>query len=236
MSVDYNNSSAQQSDGAQKNVYRLSDGLTRQNIVLMSGIAIAPVAMCATNYDSAIILSVGFTMIAFLSVLLCRFVPKHISYMVRVVLYALIAGVVYIPTYLYLVYAYGAEAVAALGVYLPLLTVNPLILSKTETRFRLRPLPMMTLELAGYLTGFNVVCIAVGTARDILANGRIGIYEVEFGLSIPAVSTGFGGLLLIGIAAGVFRWWYNRMRAREERELEKERKRLELLAFLEGRK
>jgi len=205
-----------------KNKYQLSDGLIRQNIVLMSGTAIGPVAVCATDYQNALALSVGFTLIAFLSIILCRFIPKKIVYTIRVVLYALIAGLVFVPAYFALAYLYGEEVVRGLGVYLPILAVNPLILTKTETRFSLRPLHLMTFELAGYITGFNVVCLTVGIMRDILTNGKIGTLNLDAGFEIPALSTGFGGLITVGVLAGLFRYLYNRSKERAEKQIQKE--------------
>jgi electron transport complex protein RnfE len=202
---------------------RLTDGLIRQNVVLMSGIAIAPVVACATDYNSALALALGFSTVAFLSVILCRLIPKNIVYTIRVFIYALIAGLMVIPAYLAVSYSYGQAAADALGVYLPVLAVNPLILTKTETRFVLRPFHLMTLELAGYITGFNIVCIGIGIIRDMLANQRIGDYEVAAWLQVSAASTVFGGLIIVGVAAGFFRWQYNLSKERHEKRLAKER-------------
>jgi electron transport complex protein RnfE len=211
------------------NKLRLSDGLVRQNIVLMSATAIAPVAACATNFENALALSVGFSIIAFVSVILCRFVPKKIVYTIRVIIYAIIAGLSYIPAYLALSYFYGQAVVDNLGVYLPVLIVNPLILTKTETRFCLRPPHLMVLELAGYITGFNLVCLTVGIVRDVFTNGKIGIFEFSPGLVVPALSTTFGGFILIGVMAGLFRWLYNQSKERKAKVLEKERERQRLI-------
>jgi len=216
----------------EKSKYRLSDGLVRQNIVLMSATAIAPVAACATNYDNAVAISVGFTIISFISVFLCRFVPKKIVYTIRVIIYALIAGLAFIPAYLAVREFYGQDMIDTLGVYLPVLVVNPLILTKTETRFSLRPPLLMTFELAGYITGFNAVCITIGIVRDLLVNNKIGNLEVGIGFAIPAMSTTFGGLVLVGVAAGLFRWLYNQNKERQAVMLAKERERQELLKQL----
>jgi electron transport complex protein RnfE len=212
-----------------KSKYRLSDGLTRQNIVLMSGTAIAPVAACATDYRHALALSVGFTIIAFTSVVICRFIPKKIVYTIRVILYALIAGLTYIPAYMAVKSFYGAEMLAELGVYLPILVVTPLILTKTETRFSLRPFRLTVLELAGYVTGFNIVCLSVGIIRDILGNRHIGNYEFDIGFDVPALSTVSGGFILVGIAAGIFRWGYNQSKENKLKKAEKELERQRLL-------
>jgi len=211
---------------------QLSDGLIRQNIVLMSGTAIAPVAVCANNFENALALAVGFTIIAFTSVIFCRFIPKKIVYTIRVIIYAVIAAIVFIPAYMALNSLYGEEIVQGLGVYLPVLAVNPLILTKTETRFSLRPLHFMSLELAGYITGFNIVCLSVGILRDIMTNRQIGTIDFNVGFEIPALSTVFGGLIVVGVAAGVFRYMYNQSKERKAKREEKEREFRKLLEEL----
>ena len=221
---------ASESSGASNR--RLTDGLTRQNIVLMSGIAIGPVAVAANNFTNAFALAVGFTVIAFLSVCLCRLIPKKIVYTIRVIIYALIGGLSVIPAYLAVSAIFSADIAAGLGVYLPIFAVNPLILTKTETRFSLRPPHLMVLELAGYVTGFNVVCMGVGIVRDLLVNGRIGNIELNLGFALPAASATFGGLVIIGIAAGMFRWQYNRSKEKRAVRLEKERQHREILERL----
>jgi electron transport complex protein RnfE len=215
-----------------KSSTRLSDGLVRQNIVLMSGIAIGPVAVVANSFENAAALSVGFTIIAFLSIIACRFIPKKLVYTIRVIIYALIAGASVIPAYFAVTQIYGAEVADNLGVYLPILAVNPLILTKTETRFSLRPFHLMIIELAGYITGFNVVCIAVGIVRDILANRQIGELGFDLGFEVPAVSATFGGLMIVGLAAGLFRHRYTRAKENRAKKLEKEREHRKILEEL----
>ncbi|MCL2036109.1 MAG: hypothetical protein FWG83_01825 [Oscillospiraceae bacterium] len=216
----------------EKSKYRLSDGLVRQNIILMSATAIGPVAAVATNYHNAVALSVGFTVIAFISVLLCRFVPKKLVYTLRVIIYALIGALAFIPAYMVVEHLYGKGMLETLGVYLPILIVNPLILTKTETRFSLRPFHLMLYELAGYITGFNFVCVGVGIIRDLAVNGRIGTLEVNIAFRVPALSTVFGGLVFIGVSAGLFRHLYNKSKESKIKKAEKELRRQKLMEEL----
>jgi len=207
----------------------LFDGLTRQNIVLMSGIAIAPVAAAAVNFESSLALSLGFSFIALFSVLICRFVPKKIVYTIRVIIYAAVACLVYIPALLLIERIFGRETADGLSVYLPVLAVNPLILTKTETRFCLRPVPLMLIELGGYIAGFDIVCIIVGILRDVMINGRIGWLTAEAGFYVPAFETSFGGLMIIGVTAGLFRAVYDSGKRKKAKKLEEERIRQELI-------
>ena len=54
------------------------DGIFRQNIVLMSGLVTAPIIVAATTAERALILTISFFMISYLSILVCRYIPRKI--------------------------------------------------------------------------------------------------------------------------------------------------------------
>ena len=188
---------------------RLSDGLFRQNIVLMSGLLIGPVIAGAVDFESAAVISIVFTIITFFSVAFCRFVPRRMVYTVRIIIYALVASALYIPAYLTCQQIMGDDAVVKVGIYLPVLVVNHVILSKTETRFFHLPYITMLIEALGYIAGFVVVCMITGIIRDIFANSAIGSVYFYPGFEIPALETTFGGFIIVGILAGLCRALYN---------------------------
>ncbi|MCL2087373.1 MAG: NADH:ubiquinone oxidoreductase subunit RnfE [Oscillospiraceae bacterium] len=188
----------------------LSDGLWRQNVVLVSGLLIGPVAAGATNFENAVAIALVFTPLTLLTVLACRLIPRKIVYTVRVILYALVAALFYIPTIIMAEHLVGSAVVTSVGIYLPILMVNPVILTKSETRFYLMPLKDMLPELLGYVLGFGIVCITTGLIRDIAVNGRIGWFRLDTDFSIPAMETTFGGFIMLGIAAAVVRQIMNR--------------------------
>jgi hypothetical protein len=90
----------------------------------------------------------------------------------------------------------------------------------------------MLFELAGYITGFNVICIAVGILRDVLGNRKIGNLDIDLGFEVPALSATFGGLIVIGIAAGMFRWHYTLVKTRRAQKAEEERIRQKIMEEL----
>ena len=188
---------------------RPTDGLVRQNIVLMSGLLIGPVIAGATDFESAAAISVVFAIITFFSVALGRFVPRRLVYTVRIIIYALVACVLYIPAYFACQYLMGEEAIVKAGIYLPVLVVNHVILSKTETRFFHLPYFTMLLEALGYIAGFAAVCMITGIIRDIFVNSAIGNIYVEVGFELPALETTFGGFIIVGVLAGLCRALYN---------------------------
>ena len=139
----------------------LSDGLIKQNIVLMSGALIAPVIAAATNFEKAAIICMIFSAVTFVTVLICRFIPRKIVYTLRIIIYALVASIVYMPVFAFLNYYYQLQIDWA-GVYIPILVANPLILSKTESRFYLRPIRPMIADVIMYILGFDFACMKSG--------------------------------------------------------------------------
>jgi len=195
---------------------RPADGLIRQNIVLMSGLLIGPVIAGASDFESAAAISVVFAMITFFSVALCRFVPRKLVYTVRIIIYALVAAILYIPAYMACQQLLGDQAIVKAGIYLPVLVVNHVILSKTETRFFHLPYLSMLLEALGYIAGFIAVCMFTGIIRDLLVNSAIGGIQFDLGFELPALETTFGGLIIVGVLAGICRAVHNLSNKRGE--------------------
>ena len=59
------------------------DGLFRQNIVLMSGLVTAPIIVAATTAERALVLTLCFFMVSYISILICRLIPRKIMYSMR---------------------------------------------------------------------------------------------------------------------------------------------------------
>lgn len=219
----------------------LKDGFFKQNIVFMSGLLIAPVIACATTLQKSLAVCIVFTLVSFLTILLCRVIPRKIAYTLRVIIYSLVASAIYIPAVLLATLLMGGDVIASAGVYLPILVTNSLILSKSETRFHVEPLRDMVPDVLCFIAGFDIACIFTGAVREILAKSTIGGAYLEMPFTIPALETTFGGFLFVGIMAGLTRGVYNRHKAKQLRAMSDEDDELAEYAedmgeFLTGRK
>lgn len=191
------------------------DGLFRQNIVLMSGLVTAPIIVAATTFERALVLTLSFLLISYSTILICRFVPRRLVYTVRIILYAAVAAVMYIPTAL-LLNALFPEVAATVSIYIEIIVVNSLILAKTESRFYLMPYGEMAVDALIYILGYAMAAFVVGIIRELLAFGSL------FGLRVcdplmPAAKTPFFGFILLGILAAICRAITTRRRNRSEK-------------------
>lgn len=196
---------------------KLKDSIIKQNIVLMSGLFAGPVIGAATTWERSLALCFVFSLVTIVSVGFCRLLPKKIAFAVRIVLYALISTLVYIPVMLWAEYIFSEALLDSIALYLIITITNPLILSKTESRFFLRTVPGMFKEVAGFVIGFDISCLLVGAIRDILTDSMIGSLIVKFPLQIPTMDKMYCGFILVGILAGLSRFVYTKVTKRKKR-------------------
>ncbi len=179
------------------------DGLFRQNIVLMSGLVTAPIIVAATSGERAVVLVLSFFMMSYTSILLCRFIPRKIVYTVRTMLYAAVAAIMFIPTIM-LLEMWFPETTQSVLLYIELLTVNSLLLAKTESRFYLKPYGEMAVDALIYILGYAIAAFVVGITRELLAYGTLFGFRL-FEPLIPAAHSPFFGFILVGILAAICR-------------------------------
>lgn len=203
-----------------------SDGLFRQNIVLMSGLVTAPIIVAATSAVRALVLVMSFFLISYTSIVLCRFIPRKIAYSIRILLYAVVAGIMYVPT-TYTLSMLFPDVMNSVKLYVEIMVVNSLLLAKTETRFYLKPFGEMAVDALIYIAGFAAAAFAVGFIRELLAFGTLFGARL-FDPIVPAAKSPFFGFILVGMFAALCRVIVGRRAVRKKRPKEHERFRIEI--------
>lgn len=186
------------------------NGVLFGNTVLDRGLVLAPVIVASYNYQNSLILGLSFVIITFFSVLLSSFISKKIPYTIRSIFYTLIACLVYIPTAMWMNALYP-ESVFKIGVFLPLLVANSLIVVKSESRFHKHSKGMMVLDLFCHTIGFFIVIVLVGIIRELFGNGTIFGEAINIRFKVPAIIYPFSGFILVGFMAAFVKWLKNRL-------------------------
>jgi len=193
----------------------LFGGILGDNIVLSGLMVISPVIVCGDTLKNAVALVYAFTAITFLSVLISSFVPQKLPYTVKVILYALIAAVVYIPVRLAASALYP-QSIPRIGIYFPLLAVNSLIVFQTEAKFFRMKKPDMIVSLLFCILGFDAVMILTGFLRELFAYGTINNRIVDMNTLIDGLSKPFGGFIFLGLMCGAYRFIRNAVSKNKE--------------------
>ncbi len=179
------------------------EGFLTGNALLSSGIIIAPAVAAATDFMSALALSIVFCLVTYVTVVLCSFVPSKIVYTVRIILYTLVASVVYVLVKM-LMLRLMPIPFEGLGIYAPLLITNSLITSKTETKFYRRKRSYMLVLAGFYVLGYAVSIIMFGILRSVLVNGTFLGFKI-LPVTFPTFTTLYGGFILLALVSALYR-------------------------------
>ncbi len=182
----------------------LLDGLFLKNTILVSGLVIAPVVFIANTVAKAIALIFVFSTITFLTIMISSFIPRNIVYTIRIILYTVIASLVYVPIVIYANHIFP-DSVSKMGIMLPLLIANSLILTKSETRFFRESNGRMVVDVLSYIMGFNIVTIIFAFIREFFGRGMIGDKIMGISYTVPILVYPFAGFILLGLLAAIFR-------------------------------
>ena len=193
------------------------DRVFLNNPVVMNGVGLAPLVIAATTGLNALMLSVAvllmITPTRVLSALVCRWVRF------RALVYCLSAAVVYIGAY-YCIQAWFSVEVTYLGMYLPLLVVEPIVIRRYE-----QPAPekISSALKKGLLNtaGYVLVILLVGMLRELLAQGALFGQPLFDGSILPLSQLAAGGFIVVGVLCAVWRGAVNLVKKRVNMEAKK---------------
>lgn len=177
------------------------DGFFLKNPVLEKGVIVAPVVVASVSLKNAVVLSIAFSILTFFTVLIASFFPSRMPHTLRVIFAVAISGGLYIPVAM-LIDLWFPDAAYQLGIFLPLMITNPLIIWRSESRFFQEKKGFMILDLLLHILGFWAVICLVGAARELWGSGTLwGHYMSFVSDPVTGILLPFSGFILIGFLA-----------------------------------
>ncbi|MGN1194003.1 MAG: Rnf-Nqr domain containing protein [Acutalibacteraceae bacterium] len=161
---------------------------------------LCPIIMAATNIKNSLYLSAVFALLLILNEMLASAFLKNVSRWVRVCVYLIISSL----TLTLVLSKLNPDTVSALGVYLPLLCVNAIIVIRCE-KFAIRTgIINSVLDAAATSIGFAAVAVIVGIIRQIISSGNL--FGLQTQIKNPGIAMPFAGLLILGFLAAIHKW------------------------------
>ena len=181
-----------------------TDRVFLRNPVFVTGLGLAPIVVAANSLSHALILGLAVALILTPTRLLAALLAKKLPVQLRGLCYAFCAAVVYIPVWLLLWRLFGA-GLAAVGLYLPLLVVEPIIIKRYE---RTRPESLSYALQKGVMTtaGFLVALFVTAAVRELLGAGALFGVALLPAAPLPLAASTAGGFLTVGLLAALWRW------------------------------
>lgn len=174
------------------------------NPVLVQAVGLCPVVAMATSIRGAALLAVVAAIAITVSEVIASAFLKVIPRWVRTGIYIIIGCALVVPI-MYLIEKVNPELFGTLGIYLPVMAVNSLLVLRCE-RFAVRIKPLAALaDGATASAGYAAVLLLVGAIREIIGSGAIAGFKFWEGRTLTGLLLPFGGFLMIGFAGAALR-------------------------------
>lgn len=174
---------------------QFKEGLLDNNPVLVQLLGMCPTLAVTTTVSNAVGMGLAATAVLICSNLFISLLRKFIPKQVRIAAYiVIISG--FVTAVELLMRAYFYELYQSLGLFIPLIVVNCIILARAEAfASKNKPLPSI-IDGAAMGLGFTFALILLAFVRELLGSGKI------FGWAIPGYSE--NPMVIFVLPAGAF--------------------------------
>ena len=182
----------------------LLKGLIRENPVLVSALGICPALAVSTQVTNALGMGLATTFALIGSNVSISLIRKIIPDKVRIPCYIVfIAGFVTFAKMIVEAYAYPLYQ--ALGIFLPLITVNCIIFARAEVFAKKNTILDSAIDAIGMGAGFTLALLAIALIREIFGSGTFFGFELPFlvdnNFSVFAMAP--GGFIVFGLLIAI---------------------------------
>ena len=178
-----------------KNVERLYNGIIKENPTFVLMLGMCPTLAVTSSAINGLGMGLSTTVVLVLSNLLISAFRKVIPNGVRMPAYIVIVASL-VTVVQFMMQAYTPSLSDSLGVYIPLIVVNCIILGRAESyAYSHPPIPSL-FDGLGMGLGFSLALTCIGAVREILAAGSV------FGFRIMPDS--YVTINIFGLAPGAF--------------------------------
>ena len=155
-----------------KYLERLYNGLIKENPTLVLMLGMCPTLAVSTRAMNGIGMGLSTTAVLILSNLVISLLRKVIPDQVRLPSYIVIVASLVTVTEL-LIEAYLPSVYEALGIYIPLIVVNCIILGRSEAYANKNKPLLSVMDGIGMGLGFTVALTLAGAVRELLGSGTV---------------------------------------------------------------
>jgi electron transport complex protein RnfE len=177
-------------------------GLIKDNVVFVLMIGLCPALATSSTVRDGFGMGLAATFVLVLSNLIISLLRKNIPNEVRIPIFILIIST-FVTLIDYMMQAFQPDLYRALGVFVPLIVVNCMILGRAEAYASKYPVLDSVLDGLGTGLGFTLALTVMGTIREVLGNGTF-LGMTVLGESFKSAPVIFmimspGAFLVIGI-------------------------------------
>ncbi|MEA1985693.1 MAG: Rnf electron transport complex subunit RnfE [Euryarchaeota archaeon] len=182
-------------------------GITKDNPIFGLVLGLCPALAVTTSVENAIGMSAGTAFVLIGSNIMISALRKQIPSAVRLPIFILIIAT-FVSIVDMVMEAYTPPLYEALGVFIPLIVVNCIIIGRAEAFANKHNVFDSLIDALGISTGFLLVLVLIGGIREIFGTGQIVTFGYTF-MTVPMMDPATfmilppGAFLTIGVLMAI---------------------------------
>ena len=153
----------------------MSRGIIISNPIFVLALGFCPALAVSTSVDNAIGMSVGVLFVLLGSNIIVSLIRRWVPNMVRIPVFIVIIAT-FVTVINLVFHAYVPTLYESLGIYLPLIVVNCIILGRAEAYAAKNPVLGSIADALGVSIGFFLALFIISFLREILGTGSLSLF------------------------------------------------------------
>ena len=185
----------------------LANGILFENPTLVQLLGMCPTLAVTTTLQNGFGMGLSATAVLIMSNILVSALRKIIPDKVRIAAYVVIIAT-FVTIVQMVLQAFVPSLYASLGIFIPLIVVNCIILARAEAFASKNSVGKAALDGLGMGLGFTLALCLISAFREILGQGTIWGLPVVIKPLEPAAIIGMppGGFIVLGVIIGVINY------------------------------
>ena len=197
-------------------IKEFTKGITMENPTFSLVLGLCPTLAVSTSLINAIGMGLAATFVLLGSNIIISSVRKLIPNQIRIPCFVVIIAT-FVTIVELLMKAYFPALNAALGIFVPLIVVNCIVLGRAEAFACKRPVIDSIFDGLGMGLGFTLALCIIASIREVLGAGEFFGFSVLKGLEpITMMRLAPGALLTMGLLIGLVNYWHLRRKTGKE--------------------
>lgn len=186
-----------------------TEGIIKNNPVLVLMLGLCPTLAVSTTAFNALGMGVAVIFVLTLSNIVVSMVRRWVPDNIRIPVFIIIIST-FVTITDYVLHAFSAELYAQLGIFVPLIVVNCIVLGRAEAFASKKGVFVSLLDGLGSGIGFTLAIFLMGAIREIFGSGTI-FGKLVLGTKFANMPVIYmilppGGFLVIAFLMGIMNW------------------------------
>jgi electron transport complex protein RnfE len=186
-------------------------GIIITNPVFVLVLGLCPTLAISTSIDNALGMTLAVLIVLLGSNIIIAAIRNYVPNITRIPIFiVIIATLVTVVNLIF--HAYLPATYEALGIYLPLVVVNCIILGRAEAFASKHTVAHSIADALGMTVGFMLALLMISFIRQVLGTGSLSVFGVDL-FTLPVLGEHpiaifilpYGAFIVIGLLMGLFR-------------------------------